>query len=87
MDACHLDGPYALRNNAVCLGKGVEHGLCCPGFIHASVVVLLQHQMCVHPHAQQARRLCIEQYGLVSDSYLCCQFWPEVFPVASSARE
>jgi len=50
-------------------------------------MVLLKRQMSIHPDAQPTYCLCIELYGLVSDSYLCCQLWPEVLLVAPSARE
>ena len=40
LNARHLDGAYTLRNTAVCLGKGAEFSFCCPGLLHASVVLL-----------------------------------------------
>jgi len=67
------------------LGKGSESSFCCPGILHASVVLLLEHSMCVHPDHQPACRMCVESYEPVSDC--CYQIWPEVFPVAPSVRE
>jgi len=60
-----LDGPTrgspaALRENSVCLGKGLESTICCPGFRHPSVVLLLECQMGVNPDARPACRLCFE---------------------------
>jgi len=42
LDSHHLDGPYTLRNIAVCHCKVSQARFCCPGFLHASVVLLLE---------------------------------------------
>jgi hypothetical protein len=38
-----LDGSYSLRSIALYLGMGLETSLFCPGFVHGSVVLLLEH--------------------------------------------
>ena len=65
-----------LRNTgyySVCICKGTESPICCPCFLHASVLVLLDCQESVHPDAQRAWPLFVEQYEPVSDFYLWCQ--------------
>jgi len=77
----------ALTNNPICLVKGSESSFCSPGFLHASVVLLLEHWVCAQPYSQPVCRLGVESYDPISDHHLCCQCRPEVFFVASSARE
>jgi len=50
-------------------------------------MVILECQMCINPDAQPVGGLCIGSYGPISDSSHWFQFWPEVLPVAPSARE
>jgi len=84
---CHLDSPYALWYYPVRLCEGSESSFCSPGFRDVSVVVLLVRQVGVHPYPEPVCSLSVEPYEPFSDHYLCCQFWQEVFLVASSASE
>ena len=51
LDAGYQDGPYTLWYYPVRLCEGSKSSFCCPGFLHASVVVLLERQVRVHPDA------------------------------------
>jgi len=87
LDTHHLAGPDAFRNDAVCLCHGSESTLCCLGFLHASVVLLLERQVCVHSEAQPMCRMLVESYNPVSDSYLDCEFMREIISMASPGHE
>jgi len=87
LDTCQLDGPYALWYFPICQFKGSESSFCCRGLFYAFVVVLLERVVYIYTDAQPAYCLFVERYESILDSYRCCQLWPEVFPVASSARE
>ena len=58
------------------LCEGLESSLGCPGFLHASVVVNLERQVCVHPDAEPVCHLPVEPYEHVADPELCCQLCP-----------
>jgi hypothetical protein len=86
-DTGYMDGPYPLCYYPVCLCEGWQSRFCCPGFLHASDVMLLERQVCVPPDAQPPLRLFVEPYEYVPDIYLRCQLRPEVFLVASHVRK
>jgi len=58
LDACHLDGPYALWYYPISLCEGSETSFCCPGLLDASVMVLLERQLGVHPDADSVSPFC-----------------------------
>ena len=68
--------------------RGCAHsGFCCPGLLHASVVMLFERQVGVHPDSKLSRCLFSELDNTVSYLYFCCEFRPEVLLVAFPAFE
>jgi hypothetical protein len=82
-----MDGPYPVCYFPVCLCEGWQSRFCCPGFLHASDVMLLERQVCIPPDAQAPLHLFVEPYEYVPNLYLRCQLRPEVFLVASQVRK
>jgi hypothetical protein len=82
-----MDGSHALWDDSVSWCKGSESGFGFSGFLHASVVVLLEPHVRVDPDIQQGCCFFVESYEAISDSYLCCQLQLEAFLVASSTCE
>jgi len=83
MDAAYLYGSDAVWDDLIYLSNGSESCLSCPGFPHASVVVLFERKVRIHPDAYTACCFFVESYKAFSNIDLLSQIWPEVFVVAS----
>jgi hypothetical protein len=59
----------------------------CPGFLHASIEVLIEYQVCDHPDIHAARRLFVELYEAVPELYPHYQVGPAVYVLALAAHK
>jgi len=71
----------------ICWFKCLRSRCSCTGFLHASVVVLLECHVPTHPEAQPACCFFVALNRAISDCDLCCQHWPEKLHIASSTCE
>jgi len=79
LDSGYLDSRYALWYNPECLCEASESCLCCPGVLHASVVMLLDHQVNVHPDGEPAHCLFDTLCGWVPNINLFWQLCQKAF--------
>jgi len=87
VDKCHWDSLYVLWHYPIRPGDGSEYSFSCDFFHHPLVVMLFVHHVGFDSDTEPVCRLSMDPYKPVFDSYLCCQFWQDVFVVASSVHQ
>jgi len=87
LHAGYLDSTFSLWDDSVHPCECAQSGFCCPGLLHASVVVLFEPQVGVHPDSWSLRRPFIESDETVSYLDFGSEFRPEMLLVAFPACE
>jgi len=87
LNAGYLDSSHSLWEDSVHLRECAQSGFCCPGLLHASIVMLFERQVGIHPDSQPSCRLFIESDETISYLDLGCEFSLEVLLVAFAACE
>jgi hypothetical protein len=87
LNAGFLDISHSLWDDSEHPRECAQSAFCCPGHLHASVVMLFECQVGTHPDSQPSCRLFVESDETVSYLDFGREFWLEVLLMAFPACE
>ena len=72
LDAGYLYLSYTCWYDSISSSERPPSCCCGPSSLHASIVMLLESQMAVHPHTKPSSRFLVKYDKGVPNMYVCC---------------